>query len=82
MMGGMKRWHEEIHIAKRHAKDAIRLRGKQHRFNNLGRFRKRDGYDCGNPACHLCHSDKFPRRELTRPELRAAAAMREQLSEV
>lgn len=25
----------------------------------LGRFRKRDGLDCGRPRCGCCHGDKF-----------------------
>jgi hypothetical protein len=24
-----------------------------------GRYRKKDAYDCGNPKCMLCHSEKI-----------------------
>lgn len=43
----------------------------------IGRFRKSDAYDCGNPQCYMCHGDKFPVRELTRQELKANRKFRE-----
>lgn len=27
-----------------------------------GRYRKLKAFDCGNPQCGICHSDKFPKR--------------------
>lgn len=48
----------------------------------VGRFRKRDAYDCGKPGCGICHGDKFPRRLRTRQEIRAQSRFREQLAEV
>ncbi len=48
----------------------------------MGRFRKRDAYDCGNTRCQLCHGDKFPRREPTRQEQLAALRFREEVAEV
>ncbi len=30
-----------------------------------GRFRKRNAGDCGNTRCYLCHSLKFPKRQMT-----------------
>lgn len=43
-------------------------------LRNLGfsstkcRSRKRHALDCGNTACQLCHSDKYPKRTPTRQE--------------
>lgn len=34
----------------------------------IGRFRKMDAWDCGNPQCYMCHSDKYPKREITYQE--------------
>lgn len=39
------------------------------RFAALGRFRKKDGFDCGNARCHRCHSNKLPKRIPTRQEI-------------
>lgn len=25
----------------------------------VGRFRKKDAYDCGRPRCYVCHSEKI-----------------------
>lgn len=43
----------------------------------VGRFRKKDAYDCGKPHCFGCHSDKYPKRELTRQELIANKKLKE-----
>ncbi len=48
----------------------------------VGRFRKRDAYDCGRPGCGICHGDKFPRRSWTRQEIRAELRFQEQLREI
>ena len=48
----------------------------------VGRFRKRDAYDCGRPRCMLCHVDKFPKRTLTRQEIKAEWRFQEQLQEI
>lgn len=48
----------------------------------IGRFRKKDAWDCGNTRCHLCHGDKFPVRYKTRQELRADLDFQEGLEEV
>jgi hypothetical protein len=45
----------------------------------LGRFRKKDAWDCGNPRCWICHSDKFPKRELTIKEVKANLSFSEQM---
>ncbi len=47
----------------------------------VGRFRKLDAYDCGNPGCWICHADKFPRRSRTRQEIKAELRLQEQLRE-
>ncbi len=47
-----------------------------------GRFRKKDAWDCGNPQCGVCHSDKYPKRELTRGEERNYVSFREQVREL
>ena len=44
----------------------------------IGRFRKKDAYDCGNPKCFVCHSDKFPKRDLTKQEILSEVAFKEQ----
>lgn len=48
----------------------------------IGRFRKKDAWDCGNPKCQLCHSYKFPKREKTRKELLFEADLKGQLQEL
>jgi hypothetical protein len=47
-----------------------------------GRFRKKDAWDCGNPRCHMCHNDKFPRRSKHEQELLSELSLREQLREL
>jgi hypothetical protein len=49
--------------------------------DQVGRFRKKDAYDCGNPACALCHGGKFPSRQRTRQEVIAAMRFNEQWQE-
>lgn len=47
----------------------------------VGRFRKKDAWDCGNTQCGICHSDKFPKRSLTNREIKSNFSYREQLRE-
>lgn len=49
--------------------------------NQIGRYRKRDAYDCGKPGCFVCHSDKFPKRSLTEQEVLSNFDYKEQLNE-
>ena len=49
--------------------------------DQVGRFRKRDAHDCGNPGCLVCHSDKFPKREMTEQEKKSELSYKEQLRE-
>jgi hypothetical protein len=48
----------------------------------IGRFRKKDAYDCGNTQCYICHNDKFPKRELTRKEEKSKLSFKEQLKDL
>ena len=46
----------------------------------VGRFRKRDGLDCGKTQCKLCHQDKIfqrPTRQETRGRDRLVAGIQE-----
>lgn len=39
----------------------------------IGRFRKKDAWDCGNTRCYICHSDKLmedKRREEVKADLK------------
>ena len=83
----MKRRHEERKITRREWNKHRRIHlwmgdvdcicDKQ-----VGRFRKRDAYDCGMPKCWICHSDKFPRGSWTRQEIRAELRFQEQVREI
>ena len=37
----------------------------------VGRFHKKDAWDCGNPHCGVCHSDKYPKRSKHEQEIKA-----------
>lgn len=53
----------DMRAARRNARHTLRaVRGPNE-------YRKHKALDCGNPRCHLCHSDKFPKREPTRQEV-------------
>jgi hypothetical protein len=47
-----------------------------------GRFRKKDAFDCGNPHCGICHSDKYPKRSKNNHELKSDVDYNEQLKEL
>jgi hypothetical protein len=49
------------------------------RDTQKGRFRKKHAFDCGNARCHICHSDKYPKREQTKQELLVEIKLREEL---
>jgi len=39
----------------------------------IGRFRKKDAYDCGNARCYICHADKlmnYKRRKEEKSDLK------------
>lgn len=50
--------------------------------DQVGRFRKKDAYDCGNTRCYICHSDKLPKRSLHEQEQLADLSFREQVTEL
>lgn len=47
----------------------------------IGRFRKKDAWDCGNPQCFICHSDKFPKRQKTNKELTSEKDFKESVKD-
>ena len=51
------------------------------RDRQLGRFRKRDGLDCGRARCFLCHGDKLLDLR-TRDECLADVKMKEGMDEL
>ncbi len=94
----MQRWHREKHISlrefKKHRKAHVESNKDRNRVSvsafvveckcddQIGRFRKKDSGDCGNPKCLLCHGDKFPRRKRTQQEILSEVIMKEQLMEL
>lgn len=48
----------------------------------VGRFRKKDAWDCGNTRCWICHSDKYPKRSKHEHEIIADFSYKEQLKEI
>lgn len=48
----------------------------------VGRFRKKDAYDCGHTRCYICHGDKLPKRDLTTQEIVSKLKFEEQLREL
>jgi hypothetical protein len=49
--------------------------------DQVGRFRKKDAWDCGIPHCRICHGNKYPKREKSRQELESEFSFKEQLME-
>ncbi len=50
--------------------------------DQVGRFRKKDAWDCGNTQCGICHQDKFPKRSLTDQEKKSKIKFKESLKEL
>lgn len=50
--------------------------------DQVGRFRKKDAWDCGNPRCGICHQDKFPKRDLTDQERKSSMKLKESLKDL
>lgn len=46
----------------------------------VGRFRKKDAFDCGRTRCHICHSDKLMGYKRW-SEIKADLDFREQINE-
>jgi hypothetical protein len=94
----MKRWHEEQEVALREWKKHRRMHVESNQYRNrvgisayavececdeqVGRFRKTDAYDCGNPRCGICHGDKYPKRFKHTQEIKSEFFFREQLREL
>jgi len=73
----MKRYHEEKHIIAKRVQQYKQLAGCLGPDDNryvpaVGRFRKTMRCSgCRQSHCYVCHSDKFPKRKLTRQEQQA-----------
>jgi len=94
----MKRWHEDRKVAycewKKHRRVHVEVNQYRSRVGvsayvvececdeQVGRFRKTDAYDCGNPQCWICHGDKYPKRSEHEQEIKSAISFREQLREL
>lgn len=97
----MKRWHEEVKIARREWKKHRRFHVESNMSRSgrdrvgvdpeivdcpcddqIGRFRKKDAYDCGHPHCYGCHSDKYPKREETYQEQVSRMKLKEELDDL
>lgn len=94
----MRRWHQEKSITLRNWRNLRRLRIdsaknygevgrdpydlKYKEDNQIGRYRKRDAYDCGNTRCYLCHNEKLPKRQKHEQEMIADVDFKEQLKEL
>ena len=94
----MKRWHEDWKVAYREWKKHRRIHVEINRSRNrvgvsayivececdeqVGRFRKTDAHDCGNPQCWICHGAKHPKRTRHEQEIKSEISFREQLREL
>lgn len=47
----------------------------------IGRFRKKDAWDCGNTRCYICHSDKLMKYK-RRAEEKSALKFKEGLKDL
>lgn len=72
----MKRYEEERKIMQRRYSENKNFKGG-YTNKKAGHFRKRHFLDCGNSRCHVCHSDKFPIREITTQEKLAELELEE-----
>jgi hypothetical protein len=92
----MKRWHEEYYVFHRQWKKHRKMHVESNKKvpgrdpyevdcpcdDQVGRFRKKDAHDCGRACCGICHSDKFPKRQLTDKEIVSNISFKEQLKEM
>lgn len=91
----MRRWHEDYKISFREWKKYYNREIKyQHEWGiqfgyelghikEIGRFRKKDAYDCGIPRCKICHYEKFyQKRSSTYQEWCSDLKMKEGLAEL
>ena len=83
----MRRYHEEKHIIENRVKQRRQL---DFAFDvnpdyapEPGRFRKSLRCSgCGRARCQVCHSDKFPKRKLTKKEIQSKKDFNEQQKEL
>lgn len=76
----MKRWHEDRKIMLKNKKlNSILFMRTNY---PMGKFRKSHPCDCGNAQCHLCHADKYPKREQTDKEKLADLKLKEQREDI
>jgi hypothetical protein len=94
----MRRWHQDLTISRREWRkhhrshvESNKDRGKVGKDpyevdctcdEQVGRFRKKDAWDCGNSKCFLCSSHKFPKRTPHEQELISDLSFKEQLKEM
>ncbi len=77
----MKRWHQDYYKSHREMR-------KLHNYvegswrEQIGRFRKKKAFDCGNTQCGICHQDKFPKRQLTEQEVISKLDFKDQLKDI
>jgi hypothetical protein len=81
------RKHHRLHVEsnKDHSNDRIGLSPYDIDCScdaQIGRFRKRDAFDCGNTQCGTCHSGKYPKRTKHKQETKAHLSLKEQLAEL
>jgi len=74
----MKRWHDDFTHMCRQWKTFTIIHGTK---KSKGYFRKKKSFDCGNSQCYICHSDKYPKRELTQREKISLLNFKEQRNE-
>lgn len=93
----MRRWHQETSITLRNWRNWRRMHiesAKDYgevgrdpyavtdaRDLQIGRYRKRDAWDCGNTRCYICHNEKLPKRQKHEQEMMADTDFKEQLKE-
>lgn len=77
----MKRWHEDYNVSFKERRKLLRHVNPNNINQDLGRFRKKHGLDCGTTQCYICHGDKFPKRLKHEQELLSELSFREQMRE-
>lgn len=69
----MRRYHSETTITKRNHRNHLKMYSRLGlstcpRDQQVGRFRKKDAYDCGKSRCFICSHDQLPKRTPTQQE--------------
>ncbi len=89
----MKRYHDERHITYRNWQKHLDFHRQINTYRGrspddidcpcdkqMGRFHKKDAFDCGKARCYLCHYEKLLKIS-PRQEILADIVFREQLDE-